>query len=77
MSPTRAALGALAAAFFCLSAMGQEPVKVGVVAPFSGTAADYGRQMEAGIKAWLRIHGDTVAGRRIQLIVRDTTGPNP
>ena len=77
MSPTRAALGALAGAFICLSAMGQEPVKVGLVAPFSGTAADYGRQMEAGIKAWLRIHGDTVAGRRIQLIVRDTTGPNP
>ncbi len=77
MGPTRAALGALAAAFFCLSAMGQEPVKVGLVAPFSGTAADYGKQMEAGIKAWLRINGDTVAGRRIQLIVRDTTGPNP
>jgi branched-chain amino acid transport system substrate-binding protein len=55
----------------------QQPVKVGLVAPFSGVAADYGRQMEAGIKAYFRLHGDTFAGRRIEIIVRDTTGPNP
>ncbi len=53
------------------------PVKVGLVAPFSGTAADYGRQMQAGIQAFFREHGDTFAGRRIEVIVRDTTGPNP
>lgn len=55
----------------------QPPVKVGLVAPFSGVAADYGRQMEAGIKAYFKLHGDTFAGRKIQVIVRDTTGPNP
>lgn len=55
----------------------QQPVKVGVVAPFSGPFADYGKQMEAGMKAWLRIHGDSVAGRRIEILVRDSTGPNP
>jgi len=27
-------------------AMAQEPVKVGIIAPFSGVAADYGRQIE-------------------------------
>lgn len=59
------------------SAWGQAPVKVGFVAPFSGGAADFGRQMEAGARAYLKLHGDTFAGRRIQLIIRDTGGPNP
>ena len=59
------------------AALAQEPVKVGIVAPFSGVAADYGKQMEGGIKAWFRLHGDTVNGRKIQLLIRDTTGPNP
>ncbi len=58
-------------------AIAQEPVKVGVIAPFSGVAADYGKQMEGGIKAFFKIHGDTFAGRKIVVIVRDTTGPNP
>jgi branched-chain amino acid transport system substrate-binding protein len=55
----------------------QEPVKVGVVAPFSGVAGDYGKQMEGGIKAFFKLHGDTFAGRKIQLLIRDTGGPNP
>src|SRR5258708_2301691 len=58
-------------------AQAQEPLRIGLVAPFSGTAADYGKQMEAGIKAYLKIHGDTVIGRKIEILVRDTTGPNP
>ena len=58
-------------------AVAQEPVKIGVIAPFSGVAADYGKQIEGGIKAWLKLNGDTVNGRKIQLIIRDTTGPNP
>jgi len=55
----------------------QEPVKVGLVAPFSGPQGDYGKQMEAGIKAFFKLHGDTFAGRKIQILVRDTGGPNP
>ena len=33
--------------------------------------------MEAGIKAFFKLHGDTFAGRKIQILVRDTGGPNP
>jgi branched-chain amino acid transport system substrate-binding protein len=58
-------------------ASAQEPVKVGVVAPFSGVAGDYGKQMEGGMKAFFKLHGDTFAGRKIQLLIRDTGGPNP
>lgn len=68
------AVGCLAAS---LSAFAADPVKIGLIAPFSGSFADYGKQMEGGIKAWQKLHGDTVAGRKIQVIVRDTTGPVP
>jgi len=69
----------LAALALALSQMAsaQAPVKVGVVAPFSGPQGDYGKQMEAGMKAFFKLHGDTFAGRKIELIVRDTGGPNP
>jgi branched-chain amino acid transport system substrate-binding protein len=68
---------ALIAATLAPGIFAQEPVKVGLVAPFSGVAADYGKQMEGGIKAYFKLHGDTFNGRKIQVIVRDTTGPNP
>jgi len=69
----------LAALALTLSQMAsaQAPVKVGVVAPFSGPQGDYGKQMEAGMKAFFKLHGDTFAGRKIELIIRDTGGPNP
>jgi branched-chain amino acid transport system substrate-binding protein len=59
------------------AAVAQQPVKVGLIAPFSGVAADYGKQMEGGIKAYFKLHGDTVNGRKIEVLVRDTGGPNP
>ncbi len=62
---------------FALSALAQEPVKVGIVAPFTGPFADYGKQFEAGAKAYQKLHGDTVDGRKIQIIVKDTGGPAP
>ena len=55
----------------------QETIKIGVIAPFSGPFADYGKQMEGGMKAYMKQHGDTVAGKKIELILKDTTGPSP
>ncbi|WP_458765724.1 ABC transporter substrate-binding protein [Cupriavidus basilensis] len=54
-----------------------DPVRIGLIAPFSGSFADYGKQMEGGIKAFQRLNGDTVAGRKVQIISKDTTGPAP
>ena len=62
---------------FAPGAYAQDTIKVGVIAPFSGPFADYGKQMEGGIKAWMAQHGDTVAGKKIQVIYKDTTGPAP
>jgi branched-chain amino acid transport system substrate-binding protein len=58
-------------------AQAQDTIKVGVIAAFSGPFAEYGKQMEGGIKAWMAQHGDTVAGKKIQVIYKDTTGPSP
>ncbi|MFL6717032.1 MAG: ABC transporter substrate-binding protein [Burkholderiaceae bacterium] len=60
-----------------LAAQAQETIKVGVIAAFSGPFADYGKQMEGGIKAYMKQYGDTVAGKKIELIYKDTTGPSP
>ena len=59
------------------AARAEEPIKVGVVASFSGPFSDYGKEMEAGIKAYQKLNGDTVAGRKVEVIFRDTTGPLP
>ncbi|HTS85100.1 MAG TPA: ABC transporter substrate-binding protein [Usitatibacter sp.] len=71
----RILLAAIGVAF--ASAVAAQDVKIGMVAPFSGPQADYGKQMEAGMKAWMKLHGDAVAGHKIQILVRDTGGPNP
>jgi branched-chain amino acid transport system substrate-binding protein len=65
---------------FGLTAFGahaQETIKIGLIAAFSGPFADYGKQMEGGIKAYMKQHGDTVAGKKIEVIMKDTTGPSP
>jgi branched-chain amino acid transport system substrate-binding protein len=66
-----------AACSLTASAHAAEPLKIGLIAAFSGPFADYGKQIEGGIKAYMKQHGDTVAGRKVELIVRDTTGPSP
>jgi branched-chain amino acid transport system substrate-binding protein len=60
-----------------LGARAQAPIKVGVIAEFSGPFAAYGQQIEAGMKAYMKQHGDTVAGKKIEIITRDTGGPAP
>ncbi len=58
-------------------AYAQDSIKIGVIAAFSGPFADYGKQMEGGIKAYMAQHGDSVAGKKIEIIIKDTTGPSP
>ncbi len=55
----------------------QETIKIGLIAPFSGPFADYGKQMQNGINAYMKKNGDHVAGKKVEVIVRDTTGPAP
>jgi branched-chain amino acid transport system substrate-binding protein len=60
-----------------LAAQAQQPVKIGVVMTLSGQFADAGNQMHNGIKTYMKMNGDTVAGRKIELVVKDVGGPAP
>jgi branched-chain amino acid transport system substrate-binding protein len=52
-----------------------EPLRIGIITSLSGPAAHSGAQMKAGIDTWLRLNGATVAGRKIEVLYRDDTGP--
>jgi len=68
----------LAVAWLAASAAGaEESIKVGMILETSGPFADLGRQILNGANAYIKAHGDKVAGRRIELIVKDTTGASP
>jgi branched-chain amino acid transport system substrate-binding protein len=66
-----------AAAMLALSgaaASAQETVKIGLILPMTGPFASTGRQIEAAAKLYMQQKGDTVAGKKVQLIVKDDTG---
>ena len=52
----------------------QDTIKIGLIAPLTGPFTTTGQMMEAGVKLYMQQHGDTVAGKKIELIVRDDTG---
>jgi len=54
-----------------------ETVKIGVIAEFSGPFADYGAQILGGMKVYLKQNGEVFGGKRVELLVRDTTGAAP
>ncbi|HEY3585004.1 MAG TPA: ABC transporter substrate-binding protein, partial [Casimicrobiaceae bacterium] len=64
-------------AFGATSVHAQQAVKIGVIGEFSGPFADYGTQIVNGMKTYLKLHGDTFGGRKIEIVTRDTTGPSP
>ena len=53
------------------------PLKIGVVAPLSGVYAEHGKQMMNGFKLYIQQHGNQIAGRQVELIFKDETGPAP
>jgi len=53
------------------SATAQDTVKIGMVMPMTGPLAAAGQQVLAGARLYVKQHGDTVAGKKIELIVRD------
>ena len=59
------------------SAFAADPIKVGLILPMTGPFASTGRQTQAGVRLYMQKNGDTVAGRKIELIVKDDTGLAP
>ncbi len=67
------------AALVCVALPGhaQQTIKIGMINVLSGQFADAGIQMENGARTYMKQHGDTVAGKRIEIIRRDVGGPLP
>ena len=55
-------------------AFAQEPIKIGLILPMTGPFASTGRQVEAAVKLYQQQNGDSVGGRKIQVILKDDTG---
>jgi branched-chain amino acid transport system substrate-binding protein len=69
--------GAAVLAVVILPAGANAQIKIGVINSYSGQFADTGAQIDNGIKLYMKQHGDTVAGKKIEIIRKDTGGPNP
>ncbi len=70
-----ASLGLAGLGLFALSAAAQnaapETLKIGLVLPMTGAQGAVGREVSDAAKLYMKQHGDTVAGKKIELIVRD------
>jgi branched-chain amino acid transport system substrate-binding protein len=80
MSRFLVSLAALAcAAGVPLAAYAQQPpVKVGIVFSYSGgDNVEQGKEFDAALAAYVKEHGDTVAGRKIEFVKRDDGGIAP
>ena len=51
-----------------------KPFKIGLLTPMTGPFASTGKQMLAGVKLYMAQQGVNIAGRQIELIVKDDTG---
>ncbi|CAN7704663.1 ABC transporter substrate-binding protein [Neorhizobium sp. LjRoot104] len=69
-----AAAGLAMGGLVAIPASAQETVKIGLVLPMTGPFASTGRQVEAGVKAYMALNGDTVAGKKIEVVLRDDAG---
>ena len=67
----------LAAVVLPAGANAQQTIKIGVIAAFSGQFADTAAQIDNGIKLYMKQKGDSVGGKKIEIIRKDTGGPNP
>src|SRR5579872_2460503 len=65
--------GAIAAAsvFAPRPVLAQEAVKIGLILPMTGGQASTGKQIDNAVKLYIQQHGDTVAGKKIEVILKD------
>src|SRR5215469_239070 len=67
----------IAGAFIALAsvdAVAEETIKVGLILPMTGPFTTTGKQVEAGARFYVQQNGATVAGKKIEIILRDDAG---
>src|SRR4051794_6661085 len=60
-----------AAALTGAPASAQDVVKIGLILPMTGGQASTGKQIDNAVKLYMQQHGDTVAGKKIEVILKD------
>ena len=68
-----AAIGATVA-LSSTAVLAADEIKVGLILPVTGPFSYMGRQIKAGVSLYLAEQGDTVAGRKVQVLVKDDAG---
>src|SRR6201984_3918135 len=65
-------LGAVIAGAFALStARAEDTVKIGLILPMTAGQASTGKQIDNAVKLYMQQKGDTVAGKKIEVILKD------
>ena len=54
---------------WAVQAAGPQPLRIGVIASWSGPYADYGRQFDAGMALYLQQHGERLGGLRAEIVI--------
>src|SRR4030088_2057875 len=62
---------AIAGAVALAPARAQETVKIGLILPMTGGQASTGKQIDNAVKLYMQQKGDTVAGKKIEVILKD------
>ena len=52
----------------------EKKFKIGLILPMTGPFASTGKQIEIGVRTYMALHGDKVAGQQIELILKDDGG---
>ncbi len=74
MSARKTIIGLAVAAAGTLAvtaATAQDKVKIGFILPMTGQQQSTGKQISAAVRLYMQQHGDTVAGKKIELIIKD------
>ena len=69
---SQVALGAIIVGAFAISAArAEDTVKIGLILPMTGGQASTGKQIDNAIKLYVKQHGDTVGGKKIEILLKD------
>jgi branched-chain amino acid transport system substrate-binding protein len=72
-----AGVATIASGALPLTAWAADPLKVGLIVPMSGPFASTGAQIEGAVKLYQEKYGTTVAGRKVEIILKDDGGVAP
>jgi branched-chain amino acid transport system substrate-binding protein len=69
------ALGAIAlVGLIGPGARAQEPIRIGLILPMTGPFTSTGKQISAAVNLYMQQNGAAIAGRKVEVILKDDTG---